>query len=196
MSIFKDCDVRGVWGEDLDLTIAYRIGYATAKYATAQAYPGDMLVGGDARTSTPQLKTALIDGLRAGGNAVIDLGMVPTPVFYYALSQHQSSGVMVTASHNPAKFNGFKFMFGQMPVTPADMKALEVRVNTLTDMPPVTPQPSLSSLNINEKYIDAVLQMTPPSPPLKIVVDAGNGATSILAPGILRKLGHQVVELF
>ena len=193
MSIFKECDIRGVWGEELNEAMAFRIGYAVAL-----AHPGTFLVGGDVRTSTPMLKPALIGGLRAAGCRVIDLGMVPTPVFYYALDQFEDAvgGVMVTASHNPAQFNGFKFMFGTMPVTPDDMKALEAQVAALPADLPTTPQAALQQYDINEEYLNAMLHLVPPAPPIKIVVDAGNGATCSLAPALLESLGHHVIELF
>ena len=121
-SIFKACDVRGVYGRELTEEKVRRIGAAVATLLRRRGRPACILVGGDVRTSTPSLKAALVAGLTECGAECLDLGTVPTPVFYFA-RQHLGgpAGVMVTASHNPASHNGLKLVLGELPVTPEDL---------------------------------------------------------------------------
>src|SRR5262249_19486669 len=105
MSIYQKCDIRGKFGSELTVDHARRLARALVDEKGA----GAVLVGGDGRISTPPLKTTLIDHLVAGGCTVVDIGTVPTPVFYFARARlGLDVGVMVTASHNPAEDNGFK----------------------------------------------------------------------------------------
>ena len=115
MSIFKDCDIRGIYPSEIDVPDAAAIGRALATL-----HPGArMRVGGDVRLSTPALKAAVIDGLVRSGARVEDLGAIPTPALYFALARPGADGgATVTASHNPAEYNGIKFMFGSAPVMP------------------------------------------------------------------------------
>ncbi|MBQ3574849.1 MAG: phosphomannomutase/phosphoglucomutase, partial [Clostridia bacterium] len=113
MSIYKDCDVRGIYEKEITAADTYKIGRALATLA-----PGKILAGGDVRLSTPELKAALIKGLLESGAEVVDLGTIPTPALYYALKHSDAvAGATVTASHNPPKYNGVKFMIGSDPVT-------------------------------------------------------------------------------
>jgi phosphomannomutase/phosphoglucomutase len=109
MSIFKACDIRAPYGDELTAADATFLGRAIAILQG----PVEVIVAGDGRLSTPTLKKRLIEALAAGGCHVIDLGMVPTPAFYFARYRlGVMSGVMVTASHNPANYNGFKVILG------------------------------------------------------------------------------------
>ncbi len=190
MSIFKDCDVRGIYPAEIDETAAYRIGRALATL-----YPAARLrVGGDVRVSTPTLKTALITGLTDGGVRVEDLGTIPTPALYFALAKGDcDGGATVTASHNPPKYNGVKYMMGENPVTRRDIDALKAVYETggFADR-----KGSLSRLDILPDYLAALKRRFRAQRPLKVVVDAGNGAMSRVAPEAFRQSGYQVVELF
>nr|WP_286198404.1 hypothetical protein [Salinisphaera sp. G21_0] len=107
LSCFKAYDIRGRMPDELNEDIAWRIGRATAEYLK----PKTMVVGGDIRLSTPELKTALSDGLRAGGVDVIDIGLCGTEEVYFATSHLKADGgIMVTASHNPKDYNGMKLV--------------------------------------------------------------------------------------
>ena len=125
MGIFKACDIRGTYGEDLDGRVACAIGRA----AGAEIGGRSVVVGGDVRSSTPELMREMIRGLVSSGCSVIDIGICPTPVLYFA-KEHLGAyaGIMVTASHNPAKYNGAKLMFGDMPITPEDIQRVERRI--------------------------------------------------------------------
>ncbi len=193
MSIFKACDIRGTFGEDLDAGIAYAIGRA----AGAEIGHRTVVVGGDVRPSTPELKDALIRGLVESGCKALDIGIIPTPALYFAkehLPTH--AGIMITASHNPPKYNGMKFMFGDMPVTPQDVQRLERRV-AARDF--TTGSGAVERRDILPAYEENLRRLLGPSPAarkLRLVVDAGNGCYSDLAPRFLASYGLDVVPLF
>ena len=190
MSIYKDCDIRGVYPGEIDESAAYAVGRALATL-----HPGARLaVGGDVRLSTPALKAALIRGLADSGATVLDIGAIPTPALYFALGRLDvAGGATVTASHNPPKYNGIKFMFGGAPVTREDMDRVEACVKAgrfLDRRGAAMVRPILGD------YMDALAGRFSAPKRLKIVVDAGNGAMSEVAPQVLRRCGYEVVELF
>ncbi|HOA99292.1 MAG TPA: phosphomannomutase/phosphoglucomutase, partial [Candidatus Atribacteria bacterium] len=110
MSIFKECDIRGIFPAEIDEEKTYLIGRA---FASSLPAGSRIVVGGDVRKSTPLLKEALIKGLLESGGEVVDLGVVPTPLLYFAVEKLQGEGgIMVTASHNPPEYNGLKITWG------------------------------------------------------------------------------------
>lgn len=138
MSIYKPCDIRGNVAAELTPALYKSWGHALA----ARLGPGKtMVAGGDVRGSTPPFLTALIDGLRLGGANVIDLGLLPTPMIYFAKQRLQADGcVIVTASHNPATVNGLKWMLGGRPPAPEDVAMLERYANgSEAPEPPAAP---------------------------------------------------------
>jgi phosphomannomutase / phosphoglucomutase len=189
MSIYKECDIRGVFGDDLTEATAHAIGRAVGTLVP----DATLVVGGDVRQSTPVLTRALLDGLARTSVHVLDVGTVATPVFYDALRSHGADGgVMVTASHNPAPFNGFKLSLGETPVTPDDILRIAalVRSGDYT-----TGSGTARRVDAVEAYLRRVGDLLAPTTPMRIVVDAGNGAAGPIAPAVLRALGHDVVEL-
>lgn len=191
MSIFKDCDIRGIYNTEINEERAYSIGRGLA----AMLPPGgEIRVGGDVRLSTPSLKESLIAGLVRGGARVADLGVIPTPVLYYALSgSSASAGATVTASHNPPEYNGIKFMLGHEPVTRRTIDALEEIVSRGAF---VDGAGSVARLDVLPAYLASLSKRFGAKRPLKVVVDAGNGAMSTVAPGAFRSAGYRVIELF
>ncbi len=190
MSIFKECDIRGVYGENLDEENAYLIGRAVGSLLSGKS----IVVGGDVRISTPALTDRLIDGLFQSGAEVINIGTVPTPLVYFGKSVLKAAGaVMVTASHNPAEYNGFKITLGEIPVSPENLKELEKKIEKkdFIDL-----KGSVREYSIEKEYENFVLPLIQPQRKLKVVIDAGNGAMSELAPDIFSKAGHEVLELF
>lgn len=189
MSIYKDCDIRGVYGREITAPECRQIGRALATMV-----PGRILLGGDLRLSTPELKAALKDGLLASGAELVDLGTIPTPVLYYALKHTDAAaGATVTASHNPPEYNGVKFMIGREPVTRKVMDALhEVVLGGRFN----ETQGSCTDWNVTAEYLDALAARFRAPKPLHILVDAGNGAMSRVAPEALRRAGYRVTELF
>jgi len=189
MNIFHACDIRGIAGTELTNDIAHKIGQALGVKLTGQK----IVVGGDVRLSTPVLKEIMIKALVQSGCNVIDIGTVATPVFYYALKvTGATGGVMVTASHNPAPYNGFKLVFGSNPVTEADVFEIKKMVDEDAS---VSGAGTVEMLSVSEEYITYTASLAQNST-LKVVVDAGNGATSNFAPALFRKLGYDVVELY
>jgi phosphomannomutase/phosphoglucomutase len=189
MTIFKTCDIRGVYGSELDKETAHRLGRAVG----ARMQSREVVVGGDLRISTPALKEALILGLLRGGAHVVDVGMVPTPAFYYAMrALGISAGVMVTASHNPARYNGFKLMLGALPIEPEELQELarEMQRDDLAEG-----QGNRRTADILPAYEVLLCDAFSGQHPRHVVVDAGNGAMWQTAPNVLRRLGHHVDEI-
>ena len=190
MSIYKDCDIRGIYGKEFTEADALAIGRALAAL-----HPGaKMKVGGDVRVSTPSLKAALVEGLVDGGARVEDIGTVPTPALYYALTHSDADGgATVTASHNPPEYNGIKFMFGKLPPTRAEIDAVQAEAarGAVAHAPG-----SCVQTPILPEYLAFLNRRFRAQKPLKIVVDAGNGAMSEVAPTAFRQAGYQVSPLF
>ena len=190
MSIYKDCDVRGIYPDEIDERATYSVGRALATL-----HPGARIaVGGDARLSTPPLKSALIRGLTEGGAAVTDLGPIPTPALYWALKHLDvEGGATVTASHNPPQYNGVKFMFGSQPVSREIMDRVEAVIRSGLFHKGAG---SVVSADILPDYIASMTARFHAARPLKIVADAGNGMMGRVAPEALRHCGYEVAELF
>ncbi len=190
MSIFKACDIRGRYGADLPAAIALPIGRAIGSALTGRT----AVVGGDLRPSTEPLKLALIEGLTAAGCNVVDIGVVPTPAFYFAKDHlHADGGVMVTGSHNPPGDNGFKVSLGPGAITEADIQEIRRRVDSNNF---ATGAGSLKTADIGPAYDAFLKQRFPGRGGLKVVVDPGNGCYARIAPNMLRDCGHNVVELY
>ncbi|MCD6518780.1 MAG: phosphomannomutase/phosphoglucomutase [Anaerolineae bacterium] len=190
MSVFKACDIRGVYGKELDEGFAYRLGRAVG----SRAQGGSIVVGGDLRPSTRALKLALIEGLRQSGGNVYDLGILPTPAFYFAKRELQAfAGVMVTASHNPPRYNGFKLILGDLPVTPAELRSIAEQM----DKEDFTEgQGDCRQVEILPIYEDALASSFSQLKSHHLVVDAGNGCMWAVAPRVLRRVGQRVSELY
>lgn len=191
MSIFKACDIRGEFGSELRVEHATALGRALAVES-----PANVVVGGDGRLSTPVLKEALIAALTGCGVPVIDLGCVPTPVFYYARRRHNIPvGVMVTASHNPAPDNGFKIILGELPISPPELEKIRRLMEGSAPCAGRVPA-AATSLDVVPDYLASVRALATARGALKVVVDSGNGMWGPLAPGLLRELGYEVIEMF
>jgi phosphomannomutase/phosphoglucomutase len=190
MSIFKACDIRGRYGKDLTPEIAERLGRAVGSELGGRS----VVVGGDLRPSTLPLKEALIDGLMKAGCRVLDAGIVPTPAFYFAKDLLEATGgVMVTGSHNPPGDNGFKITLGEWPITEEELASLRRRME-LEDF--AYGDGSCEHVDVIEPYKTFIASKFPVGGDLRVVVDAGNGCYSRIAPEVLSDLGYRVVELF
>lgn len=189
MSIFKACDIRGVAERDLTDEQTRRIACALGVKLTGQT----VVVGGDIRYSTPRLKAIMVRELTASGCRVKDIGTVATPVFYYAIDKlGADSGIMVTASHNPSEYNGFKMVFGVRPITESDVQEVR-RLSEEGRM--VRATGVCESVDVVADY-QADISALAARGSLKVVLDAGGGATSAIAPELFRQCGYDVVELF
>ncbi len=192
-AIFKAYDIRGIVDETLDEDIVHAIGRAVGSEAVGQGQQG-VVIARDGRLSGPRFASALARGLRESGCDVTDLGRVPTPVLYYAThALGTGSGVMVTGSHNPPDYNGFKLMIGGETLSGERIQRLRRRI---LDDDFVTGEGAYRAVDLARDYIDRITGDVRLERPLKVVVDCGNGVAGELAPRLLRALGCEVVELF
>ncbi len=193
-SIFRAYDIRGVLGKTLSDDIARLIGQAIG---TVMAERGlqEIVVGRDGRLSGPELSGALIEGLRLAGRDVIDIGMAPTPVVYFASYQLQTgSCVAVTGSHNPPDYNGFKIVLGGETLSGAAIEDLYYRiVDGLLDR---EGGGGLQSMDVSAEYVSRIGSDVQLERPLKVVVDAGNGVAGAIGPQVLEAIGAEVVPLY
>ena len=195
-SSFKAYDIRGVVGAGLDATFAEHLGRA---FGTAAVQAGEraVAVGRDGRLSGPSLVAALIKGLASTGLDVVDLGAVTTPMLYYVAATRAehgcSSGIMVTGSHNPKNYNGFKMVLAGRAIHGEEIQALRHRIEA-EDY--VRARGRAAAMDIGAEYRARIVGDCRLARPMKIVVDSGNGIPGASAPAILRALGCEVVELY
>jgi phosphomannomutase/phosphoglucomutase len=191
--IFKAYDIRGIVGKTLTGEGVEAIGHAIGSEAVARGL-STIAVGRDGRLSGPALANALIAGIRKSGCAVVDVGMVATPMLYFAAHQlANSSGVMVTGSHNPPEYNGLKILLGGESLSGDTILALRARLESGELSHGMG---TLGSHDIAEAYLQRIVGDIHLARPLKIVVDSGNGVPGRFAPELFRRLGCEVTELF
>ena len=193
--IFRTYDIRGVVGKDLTAEIVKQIGQSIGSEAASREQK-KVIVGRDGRTSSPELGEALIEGLRSAGRDVIDIGMVPTPVLYYATNTlDTTSGVMLTGSHNGPDYNGLKIVLAGETLSEAAIQTIYQRI---VNGDFETGQGGLETHEILADYIRRVSEDIPVAlgNAFKLVVDCGNGVAGVLAPQLYKAMGHEVVELF
>jgi phosphomannomutase len=195
-SIFKAYDIRGIVPSTLTEEVAQALGRAFGKVAQAEGEKV-VAVGRDGRLSGPSLSAALVRGLVASGVDVIDIGPATTPMLYFAASTLCTSGIQVTGSHNPADYNGFKMVMAGRAIYGEEIQALRRLMETQGNEAAPAAQPGrVRNINVLAPYRDRIVGDAKLARPMKIVVDSGNGIAGASAPGILRALGCDVVELF
>ncbi len=191
MSIYKACDIRGRFGAELTVAHAERLGMAIAEMKG----PADVLVGGDGRISTPTLQSALIHSLVEAGCRVVDLGRISTPLFYFARQRLGiETGVMVTASHNPAHDNGFKITLGPLPITEAEMAELSGRMERGGVRAPSSGGQH-ARIDLESDYLAFASQFAPDLAGMRVVVDCANGMAGPYARRVWEQTGAQVTCL-
>lgn len=194
--IFRKYDIRGVYGREVTESFAELLGKTFGSFLIKNG-ESEIIVGMDNRKSSPSIKESLVKGLISTGMNVIDIGIVVTPIFYYATYLYKiKGGIMVTASHNPAEYNGFKIQFGEGTVYGDELLKLREkmikgdfikghRCGYILERSPV------------EEYIKNIEEKVKLGPKkLKVVVDCGNGTASLFAPEILKKLGCDVIPIY
>jgi phosphomannomutase len=191
--IFRAYDIRGIVGKSLDRGVAYQIGQAIGSEALDRlATP--VVVGRDGRHSGPELVEGLIEGMQAAGCDVIDIGAVPTGVLYFAAHElGKGSGVMVTGSHNPPDYNGFKTMLGGHTLAGDDIFGLFERIRTGRLGHGAGQRSGQDAIAPFVKRITGDIQL---KRPLKVVADCGNGIGGVCAVEVLQGIGAEVVPLF
>jgi phosphomannomutase/phosphoglucomutase len=196
-SIFRQYDIRGVVGDELDAQVAHAIGRAVATEARKRiARAPRLAVGRDNRPSGDVLSHAVLDGMAAAGATAVDVGTLPTPALYLALHELEvDGGVQVTGSHNPPEFNGFKMVVAGQTLHGDDIQELRRMIEEdATDDGAGSLEMETTVL---ERYAAAILQRNGPlAEPLRVVVDCGNGVMSLAAENVLSRLGAEVTPLF
>lgn len=191
--VFRAYDIRGIIGQQLDEDAFYSIGRAIS-CRLHDLGRKQILLARDGRLTSDALAAALCQGLLDSGIDVLDLGMVPTPVMYFATYVSQvDSGLMVTGSHNPADYNGIKMVLAGTTLAKEDITALYELVMAKKF---ISGQGKYQELNILDDYMARIANDVKLLRPLKVVVDCGNGIAGIIVPRMLRQLGCTVIELY
>jgi phosphomannomutase len=195
-SLFKAYDIRGIVPQELDADIAYRIGRALVTFLRVNT----VVVGRDMRVSGPELQAALMDGIRDQGADVVDIGLVSTDTLYFAVGKYgYPAGVMITASHNPAAYNGFKICREEARALSLETGIAEIRDLVLRgEFPEGGQRGSHEERDVLEAYAEHALGMIDREKikPFKIAVDAGNGMGGKLGPVVFEKLPVEIVPLY
>ncbi|HKX95500.1 MAG TPA: phosphomannomutase/phosphoglucomutase [Methylibium sp.] len=195
-SIFKAYDIRGIVGRTIDERFAEHLGRAFGSEARAAGEKA-VAVGRDGRLSGPGLAAALIRGLASTGLDVVDLGAVTTPMLYYVAATRGAhgcrSGIQVTGSHNPKDYNGFKMVLAGRAIHGEEIQGLRRRIEA-EDY--AKGRGRSAAMDIGPEYLHRIVGDCKLARPMKIVVDSGNGIPGASAPGILRALGCEVIELY
>lgn len=192
-NIFKAYDIRGVVGKTLDTGVAAQIGHA---FGTAVRAKGEstVVIGRDGRLSGPELSTALASGLQAAGVDVIDLGVVATPMLYFGThTLGAQSGVMVTGSHNPPDYNGFKMVLAGEAIYGETIQSL---YHAICGGSLAVGAGGYRTHDIRAAYLERIVGDVKIARPMKIAIDCGNGVAGAFAGDLYRAMGCEVIELF
>jgi len=192
--IFRAYDIRGTVPDELNVETVELIGRALGTL-TKRKGESKILVARDGRESGPELSEALKKGLISTGCEAVDVGMVPTPLLYFATKTTGiSSGLMLTGSHNPSQYNGIKSVIAGKTLFGDDVTGV---YQSIVEKDFETGAGSLSSHdNIIEEYVERVCSDVTLSRPLKVVIDCGNGVAGVVAPALFERLGCDVIPLF
>lgn len=193
--IFRAYDIRGITGHQLNEKTIYLIGQALGSLSIEQELSA-IACGRDGRLTSPSLAQSLHAGIRSTGCNVIDLGLVPSPLVYFAAHVlNIQAAAVVTGSHNPPEYNGIKFMSRGCSLSPEEIQALQKRIEQ-TDFHTSRIPGTYSQYDICSEYLAKVKQTVQLKRPLKIVIDCGNGTAGIIAPDLYRQLGCEVITLY
>ncbi len=193
-TIFRAYDIRGIVGKELNADTVFALGLALGNTALEQNQK-KFIIAYDGRLSSPELSHILIDGLLEAGCDVVNIGRVPTPVLYFATTTiGTGTGVMITGSHNPPNYNGFKMLIGGNTLHSEEIQDLYKRI--INRQFSKHAKGSYSADDVTEAYLNKVTQQIKLARPLKVVVDCGNGVAGELAPRLLKELGCDVIPLF
>lgn len=192
--IFREYDVRGIVDQDLNEETVELLGKGYGTYVQSFGHR-EVVVGRDNRPSSGPYRDALIRGLTSTGCDVIDVGELPTPVFYFSLHEYgKQAGVMITGSHNPPRYNGFKLFEGHGTIYGGEIQKLKT---VIEEGDFAAGEGSRSSASPTTAYIGHILKdIKMIDRPLKVVVDAGNGVGGKVAPRLLKEIGCDVIELY
>lgn len=192
-NIFRAYDVRGIYPEELNEDAAFKIGRAAALYLKAK----NLVVGEDARISSPALSAKLKEGIISTGCDVLSIGLCTTPLFYFAVDKlNADGGIMITASHNPPEYNGFKTVGPRSISISSESGLLEIK-NLLDKVINTGKIGQIKNTEVLSGYIDRVAEKAGKfENNLKLVIDAGNGTTSLVLGPLLEKLNIRYIPLY
>jgi phosphomannomutase/phosphoglucomutase len=191
-SIFREYDIRGIVPEQINEFSIKAIASAIARKCFDERV-NDLALGRDGRLSGEKILTLLSKELQSLGINIVNIGIVTSPLLYFAAKKlHSKSGVMITGSHNPKNYNGFKIVINDMPVSGIEM------LNLVSNKPnSINTGSEIIKKDLMNEYIEEVIsQASKNTKKIKVVVDCGNGSAGEIAPKLMRALGHEVVELF
>jgi phosphomannomutase / phosphoglucomutase len=191
--IFREYDIRGLVDIDLTDEVVRLLGRAFATHILRHG-KNKVVVGRDGRLSSPRFSDALVEGMVSGGLEVINIGLCPTPVLYFSLFHlNRDGGIMITGSHNPPEFNGFKICVDKATIHGDEIQDLRkiMEAGNFSEG-----GGSVSSREIISDYQRYLLKNICLDRKLKVVIDSGNGTAGIVAPRVLRDLGCEVIDLF
>lgn len=191
--IFREYDIRGIVGKDLTAEIVKILGKSFGTYIISKGGK-KVSVGRDNRLSSPKFKSALVGGILSTGCDVINIGLVPTPVMYFSLfNLDVDGGIIVTGSHNPPNFNGFKLAVGRTTIYGDQIKELE---KIIKEDRFIEGKGTLYHQNIKDDYINYIKDRIDLKKKLKVVIDAGSGTAGLIAPELLKEIGCEVIKLY
>ncbi len=192
-SIFREYDIRGTYPSEINENSIVKIGQAIALKCIEEGV-SEICVGRDGRLSGKTLLEAMCKSLSESGIAVINIGLVTSPILYYAAKKNKSkSGVMITGSHNPKNDNGIKMVINDKPVSGTEILSLTKSVKNINNKAQI-----INDTSVIDQYISEVTHNIKLHNPnrLKVVIDCGNGAAGVVAPELFKKLGCDVINLF
>ena len=197
--IFREYDIRGLADSELTDAVARGIGRAFAMALMGENKKKTALAH-DLRPSSVRIREALLEGLTGGGMDVLDLGLIPTPLLYFAVSHnHLDAGISITGSHNPPEYNGFKLHLADRPFYGKEIQQLRKMVEEQEGRIEAGQGRNAGTIRHGEmiepykKYVKGLFHF---KKKLKVVVDSGHGMGGLVAPDLLRSLGHDVIELY
>ena len=204
--VFKAYDIRGLYDEEIDEDLAWKVGHASGQflrsllsgYERGQSSTNRLIVGRDMRPSSDSLVTAMIEGITSAGTGVIDIGMVDTPMVYFAINHLGTcGGIQVTASHNPIEYNGFKISGIRARPVGSNTGLNEIKhiVSTLRRMPIGASLGPSECVDIWDDYRKHVLKFLRIHRPMKVVIDASNGMGGVMVPKIFRDIDVEIIPL-
>jgi phosphomannomutase len=195
-SIFKAYDIRGTYPDQLDEDLAYKIGRALVDYLK----PVKVAVGRDMRLSSPSLLAKLTSAITEGGADVIDIGLVSTDCLYFAVGKYgYDAGVMITASHNPPEYNGFKMCRKEAVPLSGELGIDQIKKLVLVDKFSSSPKSGkIEKVDVDDAYVKHILSFVNQKKikPFKIVIDAGNGMAGKIIPQLFSHLPCRVIPMF
>jgi phosphomannomutase len=204
--VFKAYDIRGIYGEEVDEDLAWKVGHATGQflrslltgYERGQASSNRLVVGRDMRPHSEPLLRALIEGITSSGVGCVDVGMCDTPMIYFAVNHLGTcGGIQVTASHNPIEYNGFKISGAKARPVGRDtgLKEIQRIASTLRRMPVSASLAPVHRVDLWDEYRRHVLRFLRASRRLKVVVDASNGMGGKMAPAVFGSANIDIIPL-